>query len=791
MRIAQLLSPPNQFSRKRSLPFSRSLLSAMLVASLTLSGHSFADNSNAIKQQYSIPTGPLGYTLSHYAVDEGLALSFAPALTKNLTSPAISGQYDNIEVIRKMLVGSGLDLIKRTDGSYTLVKKQIATSQQVILLPEVRVTGEKFDRSLQDTLSSVAVMTEENLLENNDRTLTDVMMRTPGVYSQSGNDLWGIRGIPASGFDDQGPVTINGAVSVYMDGVIQPQHSVLNNPMPLWDMGQIEIFRGAQSTVQGRNSLAGAIITRTNDPRYNPEAAVQVNWGNYGQEGVSLLAGGALIEDKVAGRLSLDYQEVDGYINNKTLNKDAFSQRNFNVRSKLLIQPTDKLDILVTVARSEYSRGENAVAANGGVPDYYTLNYDTDAGSSVNQNSINTKIDYYIDDTWSLTSSTSLSASKYNSLLDFNQSAADNQEVIRKHNQDSFDQEFRLAYDTETLRAHVGLYLNKITLDTVDKLNSGSLVVLETNGNTTIHSQALFGEVNWDFTDRWQLIAGLRYDHEKNESKISYPIDLFSLANASTTKESQAFNALLPKLGLNYQLAPEHLIGFVVQRGYRAGGVNLRPTSVHESYDPEFTNNYEFSYRGTWLNKRLRTNANVYYTDWKDQQIRIRKSNNFLSVDNAAESEMYGLELSTEFDVTRSFNLYTGIEFNKTEYKKFTSDAGNLSGESFLYAPKYKVSLGATYRYKDKLTANVNATYQDDSPSSYITNNSGQVTDIRRNDSVTLVNATLGYQLNKHLNITGYVKNMFNERYITNNQNDDLLDVGAPRMVGVALKVSM
>lgn len=789
MPIARSTKSPDNAVGNSSSPFTRNLLSSMLIASLVFSGNSFADNNAniaaTVKQSYSTTVGPLGQTLSTLAAEAGVALSFDPALTKNLTSHAINGQYTAIEVIEQMLLDSGLNLIQRSDGSYTLIKAKKDSESQTTLLPAIMVTGEKFSRSLQDTLSSVAVITEEDIEENGDQSLTDIMMRTPGVYAQSGSDLWGIRGIPASGFDDQGPVTINGAVSVYMDGVIQSHHSVLNNPMPLWDMGQIEIFRGPQSTVQGRNSLAGAIIIRTNDPSYEPEASVQVNSGNYGQEGLSFLAGGALIEDKVAGRFSLDYQEMDGYIDNKTLDKDAFSQRNFNARGKLLVQPTDKLDILFTVARSEHSRGENAIAVNGTEPDYYNLYYDTDAGSSVDQNSINAKIDYYIDDTWTLTSSTSTSASKYNSLLDFNQSSADNVVATRKHKQDSYNQEFRLAYETKTLRSHVGLYLNKITLDTVDKLKSGTLTQFEGHGDTDIASQALFGEVNWDFTDRWQLIAGLRYDHEKNETEINYLIGL-----TDVTKESKEFNALLPKLGLSYQLAPEHLVGFVAQRGYRAGGVNLRPTSSHENYDPEFTNNYEFSYRGTWLDKRLRTNANIYYTDWKDQQVRIRKAGGLLSVDNAAESEMHGFELSTEFDMTPSFTLYADAGFNKTEYKKFISDAGDFSGESFFYAPKYKASLGATYRYKDKLTSNINATYQSDSPSRYVTNSSGQVIDTKYSDNVTLVNATLGYQLTKHLNVTGYVKNLFDEQYITNNQSG-YIDVGAPRMVGIALKASM
>lgn len=776
--------------------FKKTLLALVLAGFVASSSNSYAETTSSDPNEqhsYQIPSSPLGTTIAQFAAKTGLALSFDPALTKGLSSNPISGQYSALSALEKMLEGKGLKIVKRKDGTYTIRKSTNKSISKIehTKLDTVIVTGEKINRRLQDTLSSVAVATSQDLEEHGDQSLEDVMMRTPGVYMQSGSQNWGIRGVPASGFDDQGPVTLNGAVSVYVDGTLQPHRLVTMNPLPLWDTEQVEIFRGPQSTVQGRNAIAGSVIMKTSDPSYEPELMAQINMGSYDQRGISFLAGGELLEDTIAGRISLDYQESDGYIHNETLDKDAYSHRDFNARGKLLLQPSNRLDILLIASRSEHSMGENALAAVDGDPQYYKIFYDTDAGSSIDQNTVSSKIDFYINDTWSLTSLTSGSWSKYNSLLDFDQTAGTNREVVRAHQQNMLSQELRLGYESDNLRGHIGVYLNRITIDTHDLLNFSGMDILEGKGKTKIDNQALFGELNWDFAPNWQLIAGLRYDHEKNNTKINYLVDAFGLASTTVADESASFNALLPKLGLSYRLAPEHLIGFVVQRGYRAGGVHLRPATAHESYDPEFTTNYELSYRGAWLDNRLRARANLYYADWEDQQVRILDSAGFARIVNAAKSEMYGVELSSDFDLSDNLSLSADAAYNETEYNNFDSDGGDLSGKAFLYAPRYKFNIGATYRYGAQFTANLNVTHQSDSPSRYVTDSNGQVIETRRSDSMTLVNTTLKYKLTKTFSLSAYGKNLFNKEYIAHNQGDDILDVGAPRTFGIILRAEM
>jgi len=654
-------------------------------------------------------------------------------------------------------------------------------------LQQITVTGEKINRTLEQTQSSVVVVTDKQLREKQDHNLVDVFARTPGVYNQSGNENWGIRGVPVSGFEDQGPATLNGAVSVYVDGAVQPNRALTLSPMQLWDTEQVEVFLGPQSTTQGRNSLAGAVVIQTRNPTFDPSFSAQTNMGNYGERGAAVAGGGALVDNKIAGRIAVDYQQGDGYIDNTTLHDDANPTRTANARGKLLILPSDDLDILLTYAHGESRKGDNTVMRENGKVRYYKMTSNTKAYDKLEQDTVSAKVDYRLDDYWSLTSLTANTSSDYDARLDFDQSADANQVVLRQQDGNLFSQELRLNYNGDTLKSFVGAYYGHNTNNFHDRLLFDDSLFGTAKGDTTIENQALFGEINWTFIPRWTLITGLRYDHETNDTDIDQ--DDFS----SPGKVSKSFDAVLPKLGLDYELADGQFLGFMVQKGYRGGGVNMRAGGGHEAYDPEYTTNYELSFRGSFFDDTLRTRANLYYTDWKDQQVSVLDPNTeFVHVFNAGSSDIKGLEVSVEKDFGEQLTLNAAASVTDGKYKDFvTGDGRDMSGEAFLYSPKYKMSLGATYRWNERLTLNTDVVYQSTAPSEYEFDDAGQVTGERRSDNYWLVNFNTEYKITRNIAVSGFVKNAFDKEYITNNRSGDILDVGAPRTVGLALRYDL
>ncbi len=672
-------------------------------------------------------------------------------------------------------------------GSVCLASGAWAAEPNTLEMAPITVSGEKINRSLEQTQSSVVVVTEQQLHDKADHSLVDVFARTPGVYSQAGNENWGIRGVPVSGFDDQGPATLNGAVSVYVDGAVQPNRTLTLSPTTLWDVEQVEVFLGPQSTTQGRNSLAGAVVIQTRNPTFQPSFSAQTNVGNYGEKGAAVAGGGSIVDDKIAGRIALDYQDGDGYIDNIALGKDANPHRTSNARGKLLITPNDDLDVLLTYAHNEHRQGDNSVIRTPDKVRYYKVSSNTQAFDNLLQDTVSAKLDYRFDEQWSLTSLTTNTSSDYSNRLDFDQNAVDNDVILRKQDGNLFGQELRLNYSSDTVKSFIGAYYGHSTNNFHDQLLSGGELAATVKGDTTIENKALFGEVNWTFAPRWTLVTGLRYDHETNDTDIKQD-DLSGAA-----KLSKSFAAVLPKLGLNYELAAGQHLGFMVQKGYRSGGVNVRSGSGHQAYDPEYTTNYELSYRGSFFEDTLRARANLYYTDWKDQQVSVRQANtNIIDVYNAGRSDIKGLEVFVEKDLSEQLTLTVGGALTDGKYKDFVAGNGqDRSGEAFLFAPKYKMSVGGIYRFNDRLTFNTDLTYQSTTPSAYTFDTAGKVTGERRSDNYVLANFSSEYKVTPEVTVSGFVKNAFDKRYVTNNRDDEIIDAGAPRTFGMALRYDL
>ena len=748
------------------------------------------NQAQSVQQNFYISPGSLSAVLNRFASAAGITLSFDPARLEGVDSRGIRGNYSVDEALRYLLSGTGMQASRTGGGAYVIAAA--SGNDSAMTLPPVLVSGEKIERELANTLSSVAVMTGDEIRDHADIDLQNLMFRTPGVYSQSGNENWGIRGVPVSGFDEQGAGTMNGAVTVFVDGAAQPHRLVTLNPLNLWDVEQVEVFRGAQSTTQGRNSLAGAVVLNTKDPTYEPALALQANAGKYGEWGASGVVNGALVDGKVAGRLAVDYRENDGYIRNETLGIDADERRNFNARGKLLFEPGEDLDILLTLARTELRQGSYTVSAVDGRPLYFSQFLNTPEKDDMDQDSAILEIDYRLSDAWTLTSLTTGTWAEYRALLDFDQGPDREREAVRKHKQKLANQEFRLNYETDGLSGFLGVYHGTHTNDIDDRINLKLAGIddpaLVAAGDVEIRNTAIFGELNWEFVDHWQLIAGLRYDREKNDTEFNYT-DPLGFATVPSASVDTTFNEWLPKVGISHQLSDNHLVGLTWKRGYRGGGIDLSTSTAHAPYDPEFTNTWELAWRGTWLDGRLRTTANLFHTDWKDQQVEVSDENGIATVANASEARLQGLEFSVDYRATSALDLYVEASYSDTEYKTFVFDGQDLSGQQFPFSPEYKLAVGGLYTFANGLRVGTDVIHQDDSVTLAV--NDDDLLVERPNERITLVNLTVEHPVSRSVTLSGYVKNLFDKEYIVNNQDDLTLDVGAPRTFGVSVRYDL
>lgn len=287
------------------------------------------------------------------------------------------------------------------------------------------------------------------------------------------------------------------------------------------------------------------------------------------------------------------------------------------------------------------------------------------------------------------------------------------------------------------------------------------------------------------------MILGLRYDNEEQDSSStntgrlidgnlispSLPIGPEELTDAS-------FEAWLPKIGFAYDLDENQTVGITYQRGYRAGGsrINFGATPFFTyAFDPEYTDNLDLSYRSTWYGGDLTVNANIFYIDWKDQQVTVQRDpldNLDFIIDNSGSSRLWGGELEIRSTAIGRSELYTSIGYSNTEFTDFEASVGDLSGNEFIGAPNWTAAFGGTFFAGNDWEIGGDLTFTDATFSDV--NNFGS----NENDGYWLGSFRVTKLFDNGFEITAYVNNVFDERF-TGFQNDILVGPGAPRNYGI------
>ncbi|MEM1147711.1 MAG: TonB-dependent receptor [Pseudomonadota bacterium] len=709
-------------------------------------------------------------------------------------------------------------------------------------LGTITVTGQKIARSLQDTQASVEVITDIEIERENILDLVDAIERTANITTLDGSNFT-IRGVNSTSVSGAGQGNL---ATIYVDGVALPRTALFGAPTEIWDISQVEILRGPQSTLQGRASLAGAIIVNTADPTYDWNGRSRAIYTTE-EERTSFAAaiGGPIIADQVAFRLAAETSESDGFTFNPVLNEPADPIETQSFRGKLLVEPNaiPGLEVVLSYSQQESSDGDSFNTLS--VPDpeetrelplNTSTRYETviDIATAV--------IDYEINENWSVTSLTGWNEVDYEFIFDVNRDPLDPSIQTSDQLAETLQQELRLIYQGDALEAVFGFFISEE--DTPNNRNDGQLLVditdpvrlvlndpafpvpldpltqqfiisqyaqptfLNSSGTLTqtIETWAIYADGSWEVDDKWTLYAGFRYDVENqsngSETNISLattlpmasgPTDplgpIYAVINGIIADEVQAsntppcvdgitqppcgfeadeFGGFLPKLGVGYDFDRDRSVSFTIQRGYRSGGTGINAANATAfQFDQEFTWNYELALRSQWMDQALTLNANVFYVDWTDQQVRVLLDpiNVFdTEIQNAGASNVYGFEIETNYIASDTLDFYGSIGYSKTEFDEFFVNRGDerldFAGNEFPGAPNWTVNAGATWQPTENWIANVNANYSDEA---YIRADDFQLRqDI---DARTLVNFRAGWQ-NENFGIYLAGNNLLDEDYV-------------------------
>ncbi len=705
-----------------------------------------------------------------------------------------------LNVVRRGFADRTVEITVSGDGEV-----RISIPLTAAFAERITVTGQQQERSLQEEPVSVAVVDGAQLDAGTDTDLYRLVAMTPNVNSSSDVRGFSIRGISQQGFGPEGGLLL----SVQVDGAaVQGYQGAFFGPFSTWDLDRIEIFRGPQSTQQGRNALAGAIVMKSADPTYRTSVRVRTRLGSSGTNQGSAVVNLPIADGKAAFRLAVDNRKSDGFVENPTRGEDSYDFRDYlSIRMKVRFDPSDRFRGMLTYQATESRGGDGTIGVDRFPGERVNIS-DHAAEDGSEHHAVTLDLAYDLSGSLSLESTSSIYQHDYRRSEDLDQTPAPAGVLDYTTDDEWVTQEFVLRYSGPGQRRGVlGLYFADLT-DTLhaDAAGPGELAglppgfVLTSFFDTeeTTRNAAVFGEFDLGLAEAWTLTLGARYDREQRETVdiqgvvSDPPLPQFPLAGPPQ-ELAASYQAFLPKAALTRKWNERLSTSVGWQRGYRAGGRSISVLSQRVSdFDPEFTSNIEFALRAAAPDRRWHFDGNLFHTDWTDQQVRVLTDLG-LPVDtvtvNAGESTVRGLEVQTGYWVERRLQLYASAGLLSTRFDDFRDGEQDFTGNEFPHAPEWSWLTGVTLRLEDSWSGNAEIAAQADAFSDQ--ENDGRF----RVGGRTLVNARFGYRRGS-LGVFAFGRNLLDEAYLLSAWQPSaplftaLGRAGEPRTIGIELDLS-
>ena len=663
------------------------------------------------------------------------------------------------------------------------------------VIEEIIVTARHRSENIQNVPIAMSAVTGAAIQEARIYTLQELEYSVPnlvfGETGSSGETHIGIRGIG----DFSRNIGFDTRVGVYLDGVFAGQSLAVDQG--LVDIAQVEVLRGPQGTLFGKNSSSGAINITSNKPELG-ETSGELRLGAGNMDSTS---GQAILNfplgDTAAARISLITHKQGGYVDNLFTGGKNMSGDQTLGRLRLRFQPSDALDInfsydfreqdnnlvfLEPDAAFENSSGNPAAAPN------FVVDQDADLIDQNSGSGGGLTVDYTFNNGHVLTSITGVRT--VDRKVGSDEDATRTFTLDARYFEDDFDhitQELRLASpDDQAFRYVVGAFYfdQDAKTDRVVALGPGfggppegvDAAVQDSAVDTT--NIAIFVNGDLDVSDKWTLSGGLRYTDESKDARIDqfvFPgFGLAELIQESFTRDEDYTTATA---SLQYQATDDMLAYFTYSNGYKAGGFNvdLVPTVQDLFFDEETVDSFEIGLKTDLLDGRLRLNVTAFQAEYDDYQVFQFRFDPFsgttaLLVSNAASVTTKGLEVEGVARFTDNFELSYGVGLTDATFDDFpggavdpgTGESINVAGNTLPRAPDVTASLTARYLFSAGSidgSAVLNFTHRGEQ---FFNPDNRENS---RQDAYSLVNASLDLDINEHWSIGIWGRNLTDEVY--------------------------
>ncbi len=656
------------------------------------------------------------------------------------------------QMMAMCLLFTGLDVLAED------VSKQ--SNSEELQLETITVTAQKQEEKAQEVPMGITVLDTVAIEDGNVESIRELADFVPNFLvndeGASGANSPSMRGIYAM------VETRTSASALFVDGV--PILTAMGFEDTLLDIERVEILRGPQGTLYGKNTEAGAISIITRQPDNNFRAKISGDWGkmlsaeagNQSKQAYTLNFSGPIQEDRFFYGIAGKFYQRDGYIENTNTGDAADDRKHWFGRLQLRWTPSDKLDISLITARLKYDEGSVNMRLTEAGASMFGLSVTEDRKESSNLEGFNKsssetqslKVRYNLSDLLTVTSVTARRVYNDKMTTDWDFSPMTISHSHKDNTYTKLSQELRLDYSSESLQWLIGLYSDN-DMDEFDiEMESDFPQMAKTiDRDFSGQAQAVFGQVNYSLTSNLNAIGGLRYENQDQEYEN----------HVANTRIEDSWNEVSPKLALEYDWEPDIMTYASVSKGYRSGGFNVYATnSKYATYDEEKLISYEIGLKSLFQNNRIMLNGAVFLMDITDMQVSESVTPVLSYLTNAGEATSKGIELEMMAKVSESLKVQGSLGYLISEFDDFEDSKGDYKGNKVPFAPDYNYNIGAQYRFRDRYYARADVIGYGEM---YL----DKANDYKR-DPYQIVNARVGYEM-ENLDIYLYGKNIFDEEY--------------------------
>lgn len=688
-----------------------------------------------------------------------------------------------------VLAATGLVLI---DAGSPAAQEQEAggNTSGATVLEQIVVTARRREEKIQEAPVAVTAIPAEELGKGRTDTMEDAAFRTPNVLFNGQGGPVSIRGVTSLGI--AGGVDRQPAVGLFLDDVYLARP--MGYPFILEDLERVEVVRGSQATLYGKNTIGGAINLISRAPGDTPGGTVSATIGTDLDTRFK-----AAFETPIEGtgwavRASAAWSGNRGYIENLVTGEDVSDTDLFSGRIVATGEVGDGTTVRII---GDYTRDRG----DGGL--WYAplplafdheATHDFEPENSVDSGGLSVRIDHDFE-TVRLTSITAFRGHRMKSYLDGDFTATPFIGQAQEETQRQFSQEIRLSsLDDDVLRWSGGLFYMHERFEGTQYFDLASFPrdvwsrdVFEQSADTV----SVFGEVGYFLTPQWEVSAGGRYtyDRKSTTSEISSPSGSFMFGMPGRAEGDVSFSNFSPEAALTYHVSEGNIAYAKVSRGYKSGGISpyIEADGNANRYDPETTTSYELGAKATSDDGRFTLAASLFYIDWKDQQAVIYTTPFTRVYRNAAAATSRGLEIEATAQITEEFALRAGYGYTRARYDDFvdTVMGAVYTGNDLPFAPRHSFSAGLRFERELDAGAVLKAGLDYTFRSSY----AFTADNAYRQAPTHLVDAHVGVEKDGW-SASLWAKNLTDERYLKNYFSYSGTDMGvaAPgRTIGITL----